>query len=148
VLCIQNKLTVKMGEPYNAYQGGYVAQPGVVQTVIIEQPGNLTFYPQNIRDWESGMCACADDCGICCWVWWCPCVETCRIAEALDEGHRCCLCYHALLRSHTCLPSLRTKTRAAMGIKGDACQDTFSSYCCPGPVMCQISRQLKAAGKR
>lgn len=137
-----------MSDSYAYSQQAYVASP---QTIIVTtQPGGIQKYPINQREWETGLCSCFEDCGICCCVWWCPCVEMCTISSALEEKWQCCLCWSVCNQygSSPCLAPIRTKTRVMMGVKGDVCMDWCCAACCPGLVMCQISRQLKAAGMR
>lgn len=38
----------------------------MAQQVIIQQPAGMQqWYPQDMREWDTGICGCAEDCGIC-----------------------------------------------------------------------------------
>ena len=69
---------------------------------------------------KSFMLSNGNDCIGCC-VYFCPCIEMCKVASALDESCQCCLCCGPCLTCacSPCLPSLRTKTRVMTGVKVD-----------------------------
>ena len=54
-----------------------------------------------------------------CLVMWCPCVEMCNIANALEEKWKCCLCCCSMNHCHDtcCLAPVRTKTRVMTGVR-------------------------------
>jgi Cys-rich protein (TIGR01571 family) len=87
--------------------------------------------------WSTGMCACFDDMGVCCCVVFNP-FYSCCLAKRLGEN--CCV------PAFTGNLPLRLKTRYALGIKGDWCNDCVSMHFCGSCATCQLARELNIVG--
>ncbi|KAK9793164.1 hypothetical protein WJX73_000720 [Symbiochloris irregularis] len=105
--------------------------------------------------WSSGLCACFDDCGVCCLGYWCPCVLYGKNAERISGqpgcvGH-CCLWYllSAFFGCACCVSGpTRNRLRAEQQLKDvGCCGDWCTHFWCGGCALCQEARQLNATSK-
>ncbi|XP_032833113.1 cornifelin isoform X2 [Petromyzon marinus] len=106
--------------------------------VVTQQPGVAYAQqaPHAQEKWNSGLCDCCDDMGICCCGLFCmPCLE-CRVAS--DYGECCCL---PLLPGTSF--SIRTGIRERHHIEGTVCRDWVHLACCFSCALCQTARELK-----
>ncbi|CAN9513777.1 unnamed protein product [Ophioblennius macclurei] len=103
--------------------------------VISSQPQayNVSSGPS---DWNSNLCDCCEDCGVCLCAALIPCVLACKVAQ--DHGESCCL---------PCLPgamiALRTSIRQRYNIDGTVCGDWAVMACLPLCGLCQLAREQK-----
>ncbi|KXJ15085.1 cornifelin homolog [Exaiptasia diaphana] len=126
------------GYPQQGYPPQYPAGQTTTTTnvVVVQQPT----FPQQ-RNWNSGMCACFDDCGSCCLGLMCPCFLLIDVSQRMGEG--CCFpccCPGALL-------GLRIKLRTEQNIQGSLMDDYCVTQCCATCVLCQLARELKFLGR-
>ncbi|KAK9394417.1 cornifelin like [Crotalus adamanteus] len=87
--------------------------------VIIDaqpQPAGTSYTFNNQGNWNSELCDCCSDMGICLCATFIPCVLACRVSE--QAGESCCLPF--LPGS---LIALRTGVRGKYGIQGSICED-------------------------
>ncbi|PFX22615.1 Cornifelin-like [Stylophora pistillata] len=132
---------------YPPAQPGYpqpvMTQPAPMQTtnttVVVTQPAGVILQ-QGMRDWNSGLCGCFEDCYSLCMGLFCPCILLCDVSQRMGEG--CCF--------PTCCPGalvgLRIKLRAQQNIQGSLCNDFCVVQCCGVCVLCQLSRELNHLG--
>ncbi|XP_070619872.1 cornifelin [Erythrolamprus reginae] len=107
------------------------------EVIIDSQPQtagtNYTF--NNQGSWNSELCDCCSDLGICLCATFIPCVLACRVSE--QAGETCCLPF---------LPgsmiALRTGVRGKYQIEGSICEDWVVMACCPLCGLCQMAREL------
>ncbi|BFZ11008.1 hypothetical protein BsWGS_14047 [Bradybaena similaris] len=122
-------------QPYygNQYGGGAQGNSHTSNTtVIIQQPAAA-----GVRDWNTGVCSCCDDMGIC------LCGLFCGICLAMqvsaDMGETMCLPW--------CVPNslvpLRVKLRTQEHIQGSICNDCLTATYCGPCALCQLAREVK-----
>ncbi|KAM8927520.1 cornifelin homolog isoform 2-T2 [Pelodytes ibericus] len=103
---------------------------------VIVQPQMFVAATPKSTEWDSGICDCCKDSGICLCGAFVPCILACRVAK--DFGECCCL---------PCLfgtsIALRTGIRERYHIKGTICDDCVYLTFCPCCTMCQMARELK-----
>merc|ERR1712002_878540 len=103
-------------------------------TVVMTQPGPSVRGP---RDWNSGVCSCCDDFGICCFGTWCGICLACQVSTDMGES-MCVPC---------CVPgwliALRLKMRVQEKIPGSLLDDCCVTMCCGACVLCQLAREVK-----
>ncbi|XP_058922985.1 placenta-specific gene 8 protein [Kogia breviceps] len=97
--------------------------------VIVTQPGNGPV-PQT-SNWQTGMCDCFSDCGVCLCGIFCFTCLACQVASDMNE---CCLCGTSV--------AMRTLYRTRYGIPGSICDDYIVTLCCPLCSLCQIKRDI------
>ncbi|PWZ52595.1 Cell number regulator 7 [Zea mays] len=129
---------------------GMAAPP--VTGIPISSPGPAVAASQ----WSSGLCACFDDCGLCCMTCWCPCVTFGRIAEVVDRGATSCAAAGAIYTLLACFTGFqchwiysctyRSKMRAQLGLPDVGCCDCCVHFCCEPCALCQQYRELRARG--
>ncbi|CAF1194975.1 unnamed protein product [Rotaria sordida] len=91
------------------------------------------------NDWDTGLCHCRDDLGICCFAYWCcPCF-TCQ----LHTRTQACLCTWCLPGGSTVF---RTKIRTGFRIRGTVCRDACVICFCPCCAVLQIYNELEHQG--
>ncbi|XP_066495168.1 cornifelin isoform X2 [Tiliqua scincoides] len=107
------------------------------EVVIDSQPqGVSTSYTfSNQGTWNSDLCDCCADMGICLCATFVPCILACRVSE--QAGECCCLPYLP-----GTLIALRTGVRERYHIEGSICEDWMVMACCPLCGLCQLSREL------
>jgi len=99
-----------------------------------------------MADWQSGLCGCFNDCGLCIISFIIPCYTFGKNAEALGES--CILCG---LLSLFGIPALiigsmhRAKTRELKGIEGSMLMDVVLTLLCPFCVLVQTAVELRHA---
>lgn len=95
--------------------------------------------------WSSGICDCCSDCGSCCLVYWCFCIQYGYNAEKIDSGS-CCLCATLSYFLSPCVCCLtmyqRGLVRSKYGIEGNTCNDCLCSFFCTACALCQIAREV------
>merc|ERR1712076_358699 len=91
---------------------GYIRSTIIMSVGVVDgQPGKPNFGPYeaapvNTREWQKGMCDCAEDCAWCCWTCCCTPCAAAQIAMRNDEN--CCVgCWLNTLG----IQSVRTKMR-------------------------------------
>ncbi|KAK9793177.1 hypothetical protein WJX73_006652 [Symbiochloris irregularis] len=107
----------------------------------------------NGNPWKSGLCDCFDDCGICCFGTFLPCVLYGQNAEKIT-GESCfghCLTMYlvqALCGCSCCITGpVRNRLRAQQQLKEDCCGD-WCTHCWLQPcAICQEARQLQATSQ-
>ncbi|XP_058504133.1 cornifelin homolog [Solea solea] len=112
-----------------AFQSNVISsQPQVAVTQFTVSPGR--------SEWNSNVCDCCDDCGICLCATFIPCILGCKVAQ--DNGDSCCV---------PCLPgamiALRTSIRSRYQIEGSVCDDWVVMACLPLCGLCQMAREQK-----
>ncbi|KAJ0000034.1 hypothetical protein NQD34_011876 [Periophthalmus magnuspinnatus] len=102
-----------------SYQPNVISsQPQVTVTQYTVSSGS--------SDWNSNVCDCCEDCGICMCLCatFIPCILGCKVAQ--DNGDSCCIPF---------LPgamiALRTSVRSRYHISGSVCDDWVVMSCCP-----------------
>ncbi|XP_034973484.1 cornifelin homolog [Zootoca vivipara] len=111
-----------------AYQTEFIidAQPKAADT---------SYTLSNQGAWNTELCDCCSDMGICLCGTFVPCILACRVSE--QAGECCCLPY---------LPgtivALRTSVRERFQIGGSICEDWVVMACCPLCGLCQLAREL------
>uniref|UniRef100_A0A8C6T9G6 Cornifelin n=1 Tax=Neogobius melanostomus TaxID=47308 RepID=A0A8C6T9G6_9GOBI len=115
-----------------AYQPNVInTQPQVTVTQYSVSSGS--------SEWNSNVCDCCDDCGICLCASFIPCILGCKVAQ--DNGDSCCIPF---------LPgamiALRTSIRSRYHISGSVCDDWVVMACCPLCGLCQMAREQKSRG--
>ncbi|XP_029437146.1 cornifelin homolog B-like [Rhinatrema bivittatum] len=116
-------------------------------TTINIQPTPITTQMVTIKrgaEWSSGICDCFDDCGVCCFAFWCfPCFM-CKTADEYGE----CLCLPLLdmlgKGLHPITMAMRSGMRERYGIKGSICNDCCIVCWCCSCAWCQMSREMKS----
>lgn len=118
-----------------------VFNPNMTQVATI-QPGPNSRGQPNTQDWGSGLFSCFQDVSGCLFGAICPCILLCNISNRLDEGYLfpCCCGNVAPL-------ALRAKVRYEGNIQGSLCNDALVAMCFGSCALCQMDRELKAAGK-
>jgi Cys-rich protein (TIGR01571 family) len=108
-------------------------------TVVTKQvSGGQTVVTTGNREWHSGVCGCTEDCKSCALGFFCPLCLACIVSRRIGELG-CAPCVAGI-------HPLRLKTRLMLGIKGTICNDCCVSTICGPCVLCQLSRELDAAG--
>ncbi|CAG9466797.1 unnamed protein product [Pedinophyceae sp. YPF-701] len=102
-------------------------------------------------DWESGLCGCFNDIGICCCVYLCgPCTYCHTAADAHDItcGEACLgLCVCSFIGCTFCAAVAdRRKLRQKYNIKGSTIADCLAVACCPICAQCQEAYQTVHKG--
>ncbi|KAM6902819.1 placenta-specific gene 8 protein-like isoform 2-T2 [Xenentodon cancila] len=93
---------------------------------VTNQPGR--YEPS---DFQTGLCNFCDDCGTCCYGFFCfPCLS-CSIASAMDE---CCLCGIGM--------PIRSVYRTRYNIRGSMCNDFLATTFCLVCATCQLKRDI------
>lgn len=128
-------------QPYPGYPPPVVSQPMSSQTsnTTVVVVGPQAPPPRQLRDWNTGLFACFDDCAGCLFVTYCYTCATHTLVHDVNESG--CILY--------CLPNwitvTRSKIRNQLGIRGsilnDCCVETF----CPQCAVCQMIREVKIA---
>ncbi|MBN3308126.1 placenta-specific gene 8 protein [Amia ocellicauda] len=96
---------------------------------VTSQPRASGGYPAT--EWQTGICDFCDNCGTCCYGFWCyPCLG-CTIARDMDE---CCLCGPTM--------AMRSVYRAKYNIKGSLCSDFLYTNFCGVCATCQLKRDI------
>ncbi|ELR50094.1 PREDICTED: placenta-specific gene 8 protein [Bison bison bison] len=99
--------------------------------VIVTQPGvGSGPAPQN-SNWQTGLCDCFSDCGVCLCGTFCFTCLACQVASDMNE---CCLCGTSV--------AMRTLYRTRYGIPGSICDDYMVTHCCTLCSLCQIKRDI------
>ncbi|XP_062393740.1 cornifelin homolog [Sardina pilchardus] len=113
------------------------------QTEVISSQPQMTVTSYKITTgsstWNTDVCDCFDDCGICLCGTFLPCCLGCKVAQ--DHGESCCVPF---------LPgglvALRTSIRNQYGISGSICDDWIVMVCCLHCGLCQLGREQKTRG--
>ncbi|XP_062996045.1 cornifelin homolog isoform X2 [Elgaria multicarinata webbii] len=106
--------------------------------VIIDaqpQPTGTSYTFRSEENWNSDLCDCFSDMGICLCGTFVPCVLACRVAQQANEC--CCLPYLP-----GTLIAMRTGVREKYHIQGSILKDWIVMACCPLCGLCQLSREL------
>ncbi|XP_054996309.1 placenta-specific gene 8 protein [Sorex araneus] len=97
--------------------------------VIVTQP-NYGAAPQT-SNWQTGLCDCFSDCGVCLCGMFCYTCLACQVAADMNE---CCLCGTSV--------AMRTLYRTRYGIPGSICDDFLVTNFCSVCSLCQIKRDI------
>ncbi|KAI5933231.1 Placenta-specific gene 8 protein [Manis javanica] len=107
--------------------------PSQSPVVVVTQPMSGSM-PQT-SNWQTGMCDCFSDCGVCLCGTFCFLCLACQVAADMNE---CCLCGTSV--------AMRTLYRTRYGIPGSICDDFLVTNCCPLTNGEELSpKQLKSA---
>ncbi|KAI4896816.1 hypothetical protein NFI96_029274 [Prochilodus magdalenae] len=119
-------------------------------SMVIQQPQTVALVARNANQWNTGICACFDDCDVCCFATWCFPLFACSTAS--DFGENCCLplldgpCLIAGVFC-CCIPpislAMRATVRKQYGIQGGLGSDCLYASFCNTCSWCQISREIK-----
>ncbi|XP_069482661.1 placenta-specific gene 8 protein [Ambystoma mexicanum] len=82
-------------------------------------------------EWQSDVCDCCTDCGVCICGAFCYTCLGCQVASDMDE---CCMCGGSI--------AMRTKYRTKYHIPGSILNDFMMSWCCPHCTLCQLKRDI------
>ncbi|KAM9677680.1 placenta-specific gene 8 protein-like isoform 1-T1 [Trichechus inunguis] len=97
--------------------------------VIMAQPVNVPV--AQTSNWQTGICDCFSDCGVCLCGTFCYWCLACQVAVDMNE---CCLCGESV--------AIRTLYRTRYGIPGSICDDCLATSCCPLCTLCQLKRDI------
>ncbi|KAM6440238.1 placenta-specific gene 8 protein [Liasis olivaceus] len=101
-----------------------------VQPVVVTQPQVMVVQPQR-NYWQTGLCDCCSDCGVCfCGLFCFPCL-VCQVASDMNE---CCCCGATV--------AMRAVYRTKYQIPGSICGDSSIVQCLPLCSLCQIKRDI------
>lgn len=91
-------------------------------------------------EFESTLCGCCQDCGSCCFTYFCcPCATATAWANVRDENCSCChLCGITGVPLYT-----RANIRHARGMQLNYCLDCCTLYFCIWCATCQNLREIK-----
>ncbi|XP_044184878.1 cornifelin homolog [Acropora millepora] len=131
-------------QPHGSYPQPIGSQPSSFHatntTVVVTQPSMMAVQV-GPRPWRTDLCACCEDCGICCMGFFCAECLLCDVSTRMGEG--CCFpCFCQLA-----LAGLRVKMRTQENIEGSLYDDYCCTICCGRLVLCQLARELKYLGK-
>ena len=95
-------------------------------------------------EWESGLCNCFANLGVCLITYFLPCVT---FAQNADEAGTCgfvpaLICFFVPVVDYYLLIKTRMDTREKFNIPGGFCGDLITSLLCPFCVMIQTKHQL------
>ncbi|CAF0762228.1 unnamed protein product [Adineta steineri] len=123
------------------YQPQY--QPRAQQFAVTNQPQ----YQPQVRpfhdlnnEWTVGLCECCNNCGQCCYAYFCWCCFVGSLAKDIDESMCSCCCLMNVLAVY------RMKVRAVLKIRGDSCSDCCVVCWCPCCAALQMRNELKNRG--
>ncbi|XP_061439149.1 placenta-specific gene 8 protein-like [Rhineura floridana] len=106
------------------------------QQVITQQPVAVIVQPQR-GQWQTGLCDCCSDCGVCLCGTFCFWCLGCQVAADMNE---CCLCGTSM--------AIRSVYRTKYGIHGSLCGDFWAVLCCPSCTLCQLKRDINRRQKQ
>ncbi|XP_066488813.1 placenta-specific gene 8 protein [Tiliqua scincoides] len=98
--------------------------------VIMTQPQVVVVQPQ-IRQWQTDLCDCFSDCGVCLCGAFCFQCLGCQVAADMGE---CCLCGPSM--------AMRSVYRTKYGIPGSLLNDFMIVFLCPHLSLCQLKRDI------
>uniref|UniRef100_A0A8C6VJV0 Placenta-specific gene 8 protein-like n=1 Tax=Naja naja TaxID=35670 RepID=A0A8C6VJV0_NAJNA len=102
------------------------------QPMVVTQPQVVVAVQPNRNYWQTDLCDCCSDCGVCfCGLFCFPCLG-CQVASAMNE---CCCCGPTV--------TMRAVYRTKYNIPGSICNDMCIVGCCPLCSLCQIQRDIK-----
>ncbi|XP_053196046.1 placenta-specific gene 8 protein-like [Scomber japonicus] len=93
---------------------------------VTRQPGS---YQES--EFQTGVCDICDDCGTCCFGFFCHICMGCSIASDMGE---CCLCGLGM--------PIRSVYRTRYNIKGSLCKDFLTTLFCGACATCQLKRDI------
>jgi len=95
------------------------------------------------RYFQSGLCGCCDDCGICCITCLCPAMQM-ATNRASVEDRECNMCdFLVLCHSFPEEYHTRQMIRRKFNMEDSKCNDCYSLYQCWACVVCQDGREIK-----
>ncbi|XP_070804762.1 placenta-specific gene 8 protein-like [Pituophis catenifer annectens] len=101
------------------------------QPMVVTQPPVLVTVQPSRNYWQTGICDCFNDCGVClCGMFCFPCMA-CQVAADMNE---CCCCGTSV--------AMRAVYRTKYDIPGSICGDNCIVCCCPVCSLCQIQRDI------
>ncbi|XP_053108657.1 placenta-specific gene 8 protein isoform X1 [Hemicordylus capensis] len=106
-------------------------QVGSQPVIVTTQPQVVVVQPQN-NHWQTGLCDCCADCGVCLCGMFCYECLGCEVAGNMGE---CCLCGTGM--------AMRAVYRTKYGIPGSLFDDFWTVLCCPNCSLCQLKRDIK-----
>jgi len=95
-------------------------------------------------EFQHGLFGCFDNCGLCVFSYFCPCIVFGRTAEKVGES--CFLCGAALfvpILDCYALLSIRSKVREARGIEGSCCNDLVMWWFCGLCTLVQLAQEME-----
>ncbi|XP_058049221.1 placenta-specific gene 8 protein-like [Ahaetulla prasina] len=102
-----------------------------VQPKVVTQPQVVAAQPKT-NNWQTDLCDCFSDCGVClCGCFCFPCLS-CQVATAMNE---CCCCGGTV--------TMRAVYRTKYNLPGSICGDTCVVACFPACSLCQVQRDIK-----
>ncbi|XP_034287000.1 placenta-specific gene 8 protein-like [Pantherophis guttatus] len=102
-----------------------------VQPMIVTQQPMVVTVQSNRNYWQTNLCDCFSDCGVCfCGMFFFPCMA-CQVAADMNE---CCFCGPTV--------AMRAVYRTKYSIPGSICNDTCIVCCFPVCSLCQIKRDI------
>ncbi|KAF8257531.1 PLAC8 family-domain-containing protein [Lactarius quietus] len=113
-----------------------------------------------LRDWSFGLFKCTDECGLCCWSTFCPCVvytkNKQRLRHLQDHGTPLpggggrytteCSIYGCLILpgySWVLLIGNRESIRSRYSIRGGTLDDCLTTWCCRSCALTQERREIE-----
>ncbi|XP_077598467.1 placenta-specific gene 8 protein-like [Stigmatopora nigra] len=116
-----------------------LTSPSMPRHVIKAQPQKSD---QEVAQWSTGLCACHQDMGDCCFALCCLPLFTCKVANMAGIFPLL-----PLLDCMGCVPpaslAVRASVRERYGIQGSVWSDCLNGCCCYMLSWLQISRELK-----
>uniref|UniRef100_A0A8C6VLL2 Placenta-specific gene 8 protein n=1 Tax=Naja naja TaxID=35670 RepID=A0A8C6VLL2_NAJNA len=102
------------------------------QTAVVTQPQVVVTMQPNTNYWQTDLCDCFSDIGVCLCGMFCYYCLACRVASDMNE---CCCCGSSV--------TMRAVYRTKYNIPGSICNDMCIVGCCPLCSLCQIQRDIK-----
>lgn len=94
-------------------------------------------------EWSYGLFGCFDNCGLCIWSYFCPCIVFGETAEKVGED--CCKCGFCIMCPIGNIISwlkIREKVRESKGIEGSCCNDFLCLWFCGICALIQTAAEV------
>ncbi|KAN0139503.1 PLAC8 domain containing protein [Lactarius tabidus] len=116
------------------------------------------------RDWSHGLFSCTEECCLCCWAAWCPCVVYSKTKQRLQHlqnrgtplpggGERynadCCIYGCLVIPGYAWILQIgnRANLRTRYDIRGGTMGDCLTSWCCHSCSLTQERREIELEEK-